>query len=141
MPAFARLALTVFPLLGAAAASAVTDDTATCIAVMQLRADELAQQVRAGETGQEPALRTELERAATLIGRAYLDGLHDEAEARARLKAAQDAQAGKPPAERAAVHAACVRRADAEMEAASILQRFIVARIAQARLSRLLGPP
>lgn len=141
MPAFARLALAVLLLSGVAPARAVSDETAVCVAVMQLRADEMAQQVRTGDTAQEAALRTELERAAALIGRAYLDGLHDEAQARARLKAAQDAQAGKSAAERAGLHAACVRRADAELESASFLQRFIVSRIAQARMSRLLGAP
>lgn len=142
MTAFNRFAATAFGagLLGVAHASAAVDPTAQCIAVMQSRADEFARQVRAGDASQEPPLRAELERAAALIGRAYLDGLHDEAEARARLKQAQDAQAALSDSERATLHAACVKKADAELESASFLQRFIVSRIAQARLNRLIAP-
>ena len=127
-------------VLGSAGAVAAADETADCIAVMQGRADDLARQVRAGDAAQEPALRAELQRAAALIGRAYLDGHHDEAEARAKLEQAQRAQATMAEAERASLHAACVRKADAELEAASGLQRYVVTRIAQARLNRMLAP-
>ncbi len=123
-----------------AAAGGATDETAECIAAMQGHADELARQVRAGDTSLEPALRAELERAAALIGRAYLDGHHDEAEARARLKQAQEAQATLSEPGRVSLHAACVKKADAELESASGLQRFVVTRIAQARLNRMLRP-
>lgn len=142
MDALLRLASGVcgLLLLGLVQARAAPDPTAECIAVMQTQADELARHVRAGETSQQPLLRAELERAAALIGRAWLDGLHDEAEARARLKQAQDAQGALSDAERANLHAACVKRADAELESASGLQRFIVGRIAQARLNRLISP-
>jgi len=124
----------------APAVHAAGEDIADCIAVMQLRADDLARQVRAGDASQEPVLRTELERAAALIGRAYLDGMHGEAEAKDKLRQAQDAQAAKSEAQRAALHQECVVRADAELAAASGPQRFFVQRIAQARMHRLLEP-
>jgi hypothetical protein len=116
-------------------------DIAECVAVMQLQADELARQVKAGNARQEAALRTELERAAALIGRAYLDGAHDEAAAKAKLKAAQDAMAGKSDAQRATMHEACVQRADAELAAASGPQRFIVEWVAKSRMRRMLAAP
>lgn len=144
--ALRRGALGWMTLLAVVAASAppargADVDIAECIAVMQVQADELARQIKAGDSRQEAALRTELERAAALIGRAYLDGEHDEATAKAKLKGAQDAQAGKSDAQRASVHAACVQRADAELAAASGPQRFIVEWVASSRMRRMLAPP
>src|SRR4051812_227146 len=77
-----------------AAPQSPADDTADCIAVMQTHADAMARQVKAGDTAREPALKTELRRAGALIGRTYLDGMHDGDEAKARLKAAQQRQQG-----------------------------------------------
>ena len=114
------------------------DDTANCVAVMQPNADELARQVKAGNRAQEPALRQELMRATALVGRTYLDGLHDSAEAKARLKAAQERQATWDPARKAQLRQACLKRADAELAAASPPERFIVERIAQATMQRML---
>lgn len=114
------------------------DDTANCIAVMQPSADELARQVKAGNKAQEPALRRELVRATALVGRTYLDGLHDSAEAKARLKAAQERQATWDDARKARVHQACLQRADAELAAASPPERFIVEHIAQSTMQRML---
>ena len=115
------------------------DDTADCIALMQTSADELARQIKAGDKAREPALRTELKRAGILIGRTYLDGLHDSAEAKARLKAAHERQATWDEERKKRVYQACVKRADAEFAAASGPERFIVERYAQARLEHMLG--
>jgi hypothetical protein len=65
-----------------AAGEATVDDTANCIAVMQPLADQLARQIKAGDTAREPTLRTELTRAGALIGRSYLDGVRDSRTAR-----------------------------------------------------------
>jgi hypothetical protein len=124
-----------------AAEEAPADDTANCIAVMQTQADSLARQIKAGDQAREPALRTELSRAAALIGRTYLDGLHDAAVAKARLKAAQESQATRSEERKNRVHAACLRRADVELAAAPALQRFIVDRFAPAHLKRLRNQP
>jgi hypothetical protein len=124
-----------------AADEAPGDDTANCIAVMQTQADGLARQVKAGDQAREPALQTELRRAAALIGRTYLDGLHDAAAAKARLKAAQEGQATWSQERKSRVHQACLKRADAELAAASAPQRFIVDRFAQAHLRRMLSQP
>ena len=132
--------LTTAPWAPARAASdaASYDETANCIAVMQTNADELARQVKGGNQAQEQALRTELVRAAALVGRTYLNGLHDSAEAKARLKAAQERQAVWGEARKANVRQACLKRADAEMAAASGSQRFIVEHVAQATMRRML---
>jgi hypothetical protein len=124
-----------------AADEAAYDDTADCIALMQTNADDLARRIKAGDKDQEPALRSELRRAGVLIGRTYLDGLHDSAEAKARLKVAQERQATWDEERKQRVHQACVGRADAELSAASGPERFIVERYAQARLKRMLGEP
>ncbi|HEY6355764.1 MAG TPA: hypothetical protein VIY30_14855 [Burkholderiaceae bacterium] len=120
---------------------ATVDDTADCIALMQPNADELARQIKAGNKAREPALRSELRRAGVLIGRTYLDGLHDSAEAKARLKAAQERQTTWDEERRKRVYQACVKRADAEFAAASGPERFIVERFAQARFERMVNEP
>lgn len=114
------------------------DATANCVAVMQPNADELARQVKAGHKAQEPALRKELVRATALVGRTYLDGLHDSTEARARLKAAQERQAAWDESRKAQLRQACLQRADAELAAASPPERFIVERIARSTMQRML---
>lgn len=142
-----RLALGL-GLLGALAAGPAgavealsADDTAACIAAMQTQADDWARQVREGDKASEPALLTELERAAALMGRSYLDGAHDEAKAKARLKAAQDLQATWTDEQRLRLRLTCDGHADAELAATSRPQRFIVERLARSRLKRMLKPP
>jgi hypothetical protein len=121
------------------AAQSPTDDTADCIAVMQTYADAMARQVKAGDVSREPVLKTELRRAGALIGRTYLDGMRDGDEAKARLKAAQQRQQGWDEERKTTVHGACLKRADAELAAASAPERFFVERFAQSRLKRMLG--
>jgi len=124
-----------------AAGEATVADTANCIAVMQPLADQLVRQIKAGDTAREPALRTELTRAGALIGRSYLDGVHDSRTAKARLKAAQEGQAAWDEERKDRVHQACLKRADAELAAASGPQRFIVERYVQALLKHMLKQP
>lgn len=121
-----------------AAGDASVDDAARCIAVMQTNADDLARQIKAGDKGQELALHNELRRAGALIGRTYLNGLHDAAEAKARLKAAQESQSAWDESRRISVHQACLKQADAELAAASGLERYFAERFAQARFKRML---
>jgi len=117
------------------------EDTANCIAVMEVTADELARQVKAGDQTREPVLRTELVRAAAIIGRTYLDGMHDEREAKARLVAARERQKTWDQARRNNLHGACLKRADAELAAASGPERVIVEHVAERRLQRMLSEP
>jgi len=117
------------------------DDTANCIAAMESIAEELARQVKAGDATREPELRIELRRGAALIGRTYLDGLHDEHEARARLEAARERQKTWDEARRNSVRKTCRRRADAELAAASGIERAVVDRVAERKLQRMLSGP
>lgn len=117
------------------------EQMAHCVAVLQSRADGLARQLKAGDKAQDAALRAELERAAALIGRTYLDGLHDEDEAKARLKKAQEVQAKWSDEQRAQLHKTCARKADAELAAANSFERFVVRRAADRRMRRLLATP
>jgi hypothetical protein len=117
---------------------AAYSDTADCIAVMQTKADDLARRIKAGDKTQEPALHTELVRAAAIIGRTYLDGMRDSAEAKAQLKAAQERQLAWDEARKASVRQACLKRADDELAEASGPERLIIDRVAQARFKRML---
>lgn len=132
------LAAAAWTLARAAPDKPSHDDTANCVAVMQTNADELARQVKRGNKAQEPALRAEVLRATALVGRTYLDGMHDSAEAKARLKAARERQAGWDAAHKASVRQTCVKRADVELANASSAERFIVERIAHVQLKRML---
>ncbi len=134
------LLATLAPAPAAATDATGYDESAACVAVIQTRSDDLVRQVKAGDKSQQPALHAELVRAAVLIGQAYLDGLHDERDARAMLQSAHDAQASWTDAQRNAAHDACIKKADAAFAEASPVQRFIVERIAQARMNRLLAP-
>ena len=124
-----------------AADEATPADTANCIALMQTQADELARQIKAGDTTREPVLRSELTRAGALIARTYLDGLHDPGEAKARLKTAQEGQASWDEERKKRVHLACLKRADAELAGASGTERFAAGRFAEVRLKRMLSEP
>jgi hypothetical protein len=117
------------------------DDTANCIAVMEVTADELARQIKAGDKDREPALRTELVRAAALVGRVYFDGMHDEHAARARLNEARERQKTWDDARRSRVHGACLQRADAELAGASGAERLVIDKVAEVRMRRMLREP
>lgn len=117
------------------------DDTANCIAVMEVNADDLARQVKVGDKAREPELRIELVRAAALVGRVYFDGMRDEQAAKAGLNAARERQKTWDAARRSSVHGACLKRADAELAAASRTERFIVGKVAEGRLRRMLSDP
>ena len=123
-----------------AATHATPDEMAACVAAMQVQAEEWAAAVRAGDAGLEKTLLAELERASALMGRSYLDGAHDEADAKARLKAARDAQAGWPREQREALRLSCDARANAELAASNFLQRALVQRMARKRLQTMLKP-
>ncbi len=125
----------------AAPDAARADETANCIAVMQTHTDDLARQVRAGQKTLEGPLRAELVRAAALVGRTYLDGLRDGDEAKARLHAAQERQKGWDAPRRASLRQTCDKRADAELAGASRAERFVVERVARARMKRMLEAP
>jgi hypothetical protein len=114
------------------------EETANCIALMQTTADDLARQIKAGDRAREPALRTELTLAGALIARTYLEGLRDGNEAKARLRAAHERQAGWEPERKRSVHQACRTRADTQLARASTLERFAAARFAESRLKRML---
>ena len=134
-------ALAAAPADPADPANASRAETAHCVAVMQTRADELARQVKAGDKSQESALRSELQRAAALIGRTYLDGLRDEGEAKARLKAARQEQSTWPEARRERLHRDCVLKADALIGKASSVERYVIERVAQRRMNKMLAAP
>ncbi len=77
-----------------ASAGPTPERAAACVAALKVRADALALRLRAGDAKVQPELTKLLEHGYAFIGDAYLNGHRDEKAAKARLKAAQDAQAG-----------------------------------------------
>ncbi|MFO1219209.1 MAG: hypothetical protein U1E89_12610 [Burkholderiaceae bacterium] len=141
LAAAVSLAMLLLPALEAQAApdAAAADETAHCIAAMQTQADDLARQVKAGDSSKQGALRVELVRASALVGRTYQAGLHDGKEAKARLKAAQAQQTEWDEPRRSRLRQSCQQRADAELASATRAERFIVERVADATMQRMLG--
>jgi len=72
--------------------------TIECIAALEVKADALAQQVKAGKTELQAPLLSTLNEGAAFIGHAYLQGDRDEA----RSQALRDAAVKSPEELRAA---------------------------------------
>lgn len=123
---------------GDVAASDAGEGTARCVAVLKLRSNDLAQQVKAGQEAQRAELLTVLRRGGAFIGDAWLAGARDEDAAKARLAQAEEAVRRLPPAQAAALRQQCSERADALLQQAAVWQRFVIDRFAQTRLERLL---
>jgi len=136
----AALSTGLLPTAARAASDGKLEETANCVALMQTTADDLARQIKAGDKAREPALRTELKLAGALIARTYLEGLRDGNDAKARLKAAHERQAGWDAERKQSVHQACLKRADAQLASASAPERYAAARFAEVRFKRMLEP-
>ena len=112
--------------------------TAECVAALDLRADELAKQVRAGRTELQPSLLATLESGASFIGGAYLQGQRDEARSNALLDAARAAQKLLPDEELAARQSVCLQEGLHRLAEANLIGRLVVSQLAQRRMQKLL---
>jgi hypothetical protein len=136
----ARLATTLLLLVGtqlAVAADALTDDrVATCSAALKSEADQLTEKVRAGDQEAERQFRITWEHGYAILSEAYLNGLRDEAKARALLKEAQDAQASWPTEQLARVQQGCHDQGEQILQKASGIQHFVVEKLARKKVDR-----
>jgi hypothetical protein len=128
-------------LLAACAATAGAGPTperaAACVAALKVRADALALRLRAGDAKVQPELTKLLEHGYAFIGDAYLNGHRDEKAAKARLKAAQDAQAALSEAQLAERQAGCQTEASKMLANTAAFNRMLIANAARARIDKL----
>jgi hypothetical protein len=113
--------------------------TIECIAALEVKADALAKQVKAGQTELQALLLSTLNDGAAFIGHAYLQGDRDEARSQALRDAALLAQKTLPGAELAARQDACAQEGERLLSQADIISRFFVTRLAKRQMQKLLG--
>ena len=113
--------------------------TIECIAALEVKADALAQQVKAGKAELQAPLLSTLNEGAACIGHAYLQGDRDEARSQALRDAALLSQKALPAAEFLARQDACAQEGERLLSQADIVSRFFVTRLAKRQMQKLLG--
>jgi hypothetical protein len=122
---------------GPASAGPTPERAASCVAALKVRADALTKKLQAGDSKVQPELTKILEHGFAFIGDAYLQGHRDKKAAEARLKAAEEAQAGLPEAQLTQRQAECSREATKLLAETAAINRMMVAGAARARVSKL----
>jgi len=130
-------ALMFAALAGAATAGPTPERAASCVAALKVRADALTQRLQAGDAKVQPELTKVLEYGYVFIGDAYLNGHRDEKAAKARLKAAQEAQAGLSQAQMAQRQSDCQAEATKLLADTAAFNRMLIANAARARIAKL----
>lgn len=113
--------------------------TAECVASLDVKANALARQVKAGKTELRPSLFATLDAGAAFIGHAYLQGDRDEARSQALLNVALEAQKTLSDADLAARQATCGEEGTRLLAETDLIGRAIVSRLVQRRMQKLLG--
>ena len=113
--------------------------TADCIAALERRSEDLAQQVKAGQSEQRAALQGTLDAAAAFIGHAYLQGDRDQERLEKLKDAALQAHKTLTGAELATRQNSCTQEGGRLLAEADIIARFVVSRLAARQMKRLLG--
>ncbi len=113
--------------------------TADCIAALELKSEDLARQVKAGQTEQRPVLQTALDAAAAFIGQAYLQGDRDQDRLENLKNSALQAQKTLSPTELATRQANCAQEGARLLSQADVLSRFVISRLAARQMKKLVG--
>jgi len=128
-------------LATAASAGPTPERAAACVAALKVRAEMLARQLQSGDTQVQNELTTLTEHGFAFIGDAYLNGHRNEQEAKAKLKAAEEAQSRLSEAQLAQRQASCQAEATKLLADAGFFNRKFVAFAARARVSKLKSVP
>ena len=113
--------------------------TSECVAALDVRSEDLARQVKAGQTESRPLLVSTLEAGGAFIGQAYLQGERDEARSQSQLAAALQAQNKLPEADLAARQSSCALEGARLLAQTDVIGRFVISRLVQRRLQKLVG--
>ena len=112
--------------------------TARCVAALDVNANELAAQVKAGKAELRPLLLARLRAGGAFVGESFLQGERDESRARSLLHQAEEAQKALPKAELAARQLQCAREGEKILADADVVSRSVVKRLAERRMKKLL---
>ena len=113
--------------------------TSECVAALDVRSEELARQVKAGQAESRPLLVSTLEAGGAFIGQAYLQGERDEARSQSQLAAALQAQKKLTETDLAARQSACASEGARLLSQTDAIGRFIISRLVQRRMQKLVG--
>lgn len=137
--------LVLLAALATAAAARAAEPTpqdrraAQCVAALEVSADDLVRQVKAGKEAARKPLLDRLTQGAAFVGDSYLNGSANEDQARALVDQAEAAQRSLSPAELAARQTACAGEANRLLANANALQRAVIKRLARKRMDKLLS--
>ncbi len=113
--------------------------TPECVAALDARSEDLARQIKAGQSESRPLLVSTLEAGAAFIGQAYLQGERDEARSQAQLAEAQQAQKKLPVADLVARQSSCAQEGARLLSQTDVISRFVISRLVQRRMQKLVG--
>jgi hypothetical protein len=113
--------------------------TADCIAALEIKSEDLARQVKAGQTDQRPVLQTALDAAAAFIGQAYLQGDRDQERLENLKNSALQAQKSLTASELTARQTSCAQEGARLLTQVDVLSRFVISRLAARQMKRLVG--
>jgi hypothetical protein len=112
---------------------------AQCVAALEVKTQDLAQQVKSGNEASRGVLMDRLVSGTAFVGDSYLHGASDEKQARDLANQALEAQKNLPPAELAARQTACADEGAKLFAASNALEKAVVKRLAKKRMDKLLG--
>jgi hypothetical protein len=112
---------------------------AQCVAALEVKTQDLAQQVKSGNEASRGVLMDRLVSGTAFVGDSYLHGASDEKQARDLANQALEAQKSLPPDELAARQAACADEGTKLFAASNALEKAVVKRLAKKRMDKLLG--
>ena len=123
----------------ATAPSALDLHSVECIAALEVKADELAMQVKAGHTELRASLLATLDAGAAFIGNAYLQGDRDEGRLQTLLDVALQTQKALSDADLATRQATCTQEGTRLLAEANFIGRAVVSRLVERRIQKVLG--
>jgi hypothetical protein len=122
------------------ATSAWADPTPTqaavCVAALKARAEPIARRLQGGDAASEAVLLPIVTASFAFIGSVYKQGVRSK-EANELLAAAEKEQAALPPAELSRRQDSCQAEGEQLLAQANYVERYFVARAAQARIDKL----
>lgn len=133
------VALVALGFATVATANPVIGQAASCVAALKVRAEPLAQRLRAGDASAEAPLLPIVTASFAFIGTAYKQGLRKK-EADEMLQAAERAQATMPPADLAKLQDACQAQGQQLYAKANYFERQFVSRAVSNRIDKLRRP-
>jgi hypothetical protein len=133
------LAATFASAADVAEATAREQRTAECVAALEIKSEDLAHQVKAGQAEQRVLLQSTLDAAAAFIGQAYMQGDRDQERLENLKNSALQGQKTLTSSELVARQTGCAQEGARLLSQADVISRFVLSRLAARQMKRLLG--